>query len=192
MNSWIIVEFGELVGYYHSWRVKLTNGASMGSSMAKSDAEYLMKYFQVKSPANLCGKTIKSESDDIFEAFEQLIFSAKYDGKYVPPSDQLIFAKVARALSNMKEPDLSDVDKYTVYRAFQKVYNTEEDRDRWQKWLKNKVRTLSQKRVSLRNARGVKFNNIILGPANYLILVSKNKVQKVTIGPYSEPVTFES
>jgi hypothetical protein len=192
MYSWKIIEFSQLMGNYHSCVIKFKNGSTFGTSVTKSDGENLMKYFQVNNPIDLCGKTFKSETHDIHEAIELLIFSAKFDGKYVPPSNQLIYAKVARALANMKEPDFCDVDKFTIYRAFQKVYETDETKNNWFKWLKKRIRTISQGTVSLRNARSIVFNNTILGPANYMILVSKNRIQKLTIGPYSDPVSFES
>jgi hypothetical protein len=192
MYTWTITEFSELVSGYYSWGALDRSGGTTLSSLKESDGDNLMKYFNVTKPGDLTGKVIKSDSPDIFEALELLVFSVKFNGHYKPPSDKLIFAKVARDLSQMKEPDLSDIDRYTVYRAFQKVYESKETKQKWLKWLKSRVRKLSQGTVSLKNARGVKFNNSCFGEADYLILTSKNKVQKLIIGPYGDAVTFEA
>ncbi|HOX95982.1 MAG TPA: hypothetical protein PLI45_01245 [Candidatus Woesebacteria bacterium] len=173
----------------YSWYIREKNVILVtGSSFTYKEVSLLMKHFGVFDPKDLNGKTFESEKDYALEALELLLLETLLGRKYVPPTYEEIRNRAISSLAKMEEPDYSDVDGHTVMKAFMDVWPGKDPDEKWFADFCQKIKDISG--VILRKADPKTFSVGILGPAEFLELVKEDKVQKVILGPYGDPVTF--
>ena len=160
------------------------------SGITYEEVERLLAYFDVKTPNELQDKTFKSQKDDHSLAVNYLITVQKYGGKYTPPSDEELYRQTAVAMSKMKCPDFSDIDKDTVFTAFLKVWEGFSAEADWMQNLQNRISALSNGQVVLSKGNSKDFPTRVRGPAEYLMLTKGKQSIMVIMGPYSTPVSF--
>lgn len=199
MHTWVIDEINRrrcssqvLIDSVYDGFLKEEGSRGCCSFTVKfSEAELLMKHFGVGQISELVGKSFVNEKAFSDSALNLLLVQIQHNGNYTPPSHESLLQRAAEAMAKMKEPDFSDVDKETVYDAFQKEWGYGSQAD--SKWLvnfANKIYKLSRCEVMLVKAISHDGFPNVLGPAEYLFLIKGYLRQRVVIGPYSTPVEF--
>lgn len=208
-TTWKFIKFGQNPfckkagtdpGAFYSYEVS-ENGSAwvIGSDLSYEEVKYLMAYFGVKTPGELAGKSFLSRRSDIFSAIDYLVILQKHGGKYAPPSEAELYERVAQALSQMRCPDFSEVDRETVFLAFSRQWEGFSVNKAWLAGLRKRILALSNGQVWLLAEDRRKFSIRVKGPAEYLLLLrgsetqifeDKAEGQRVIIGPYSQPVIF--
>ena len=159
------------------------------SGFSYSKVMLLMMHFKVTDASQLVGMTIESEKNGECSALDLLLIQIAHGGKYTPPSAKTVRDRALVSLANMECPDFSDLDDETVANAFSDVWNGWEADQEWLADFSKKLELLGG--VLLRKADSKDFSMRVKGPASYLELVKDGKVQKIILGPYSTPITFE-
>lgn len=156
-----------------------------------SELELLLLYFGVEKPEELVGKSFTCPMGDAGVAISLLISEIKHRGAYNLQTPESLYARAALALSKLECPDFSDIDKNTIWKTFSAVFNGFRANKDWLRGLQETIRDLSDAKVALREANIDDFSVRFKGPAEYLVLVSDEKKQRVIFGPYSTPFVFD-
>jgi hypothetical protein len=151
----------------------------------------ILSHFKVNRPEDLTGKTFTNTRESATSALNLLIVEISHGGEYTPPSEESLHERAIVALGNMQCPDFSDVDDETVYNAFRKAFNGSRIDEKWLCWFQKRISTSSNGRVQLQKANIDEFSMRVMGPAEYLILAADERRQRVILGPYSRPVSFD-
>lgn len=202
MNTWIIESILQNpFDYNHSttdpealymWSLRLQGeNAVTESSMSFAEAMELMRHFRVKDSSQLAGKKFQSERSNASSALNLLLIQIRHGGKYVPPTHESIRERVAQSLAKMEEPDFSDIDDETIFESFIDVWDIMSAKPEWLKKFTARIAEISNGRVSLIKAEPRNFSARVLGPAEYLMLVQGKQKQRIILGPYSTPVSFD-
>jgi len=175
---------------FYSWGLaQVGSNWTTSSGFSYSKVMLLMKHFNVAHASQLVGKTFESEKYEATSALDLLLVQIAHGGKYTPPSTQTVRNRALASLANMECPDFSDLDDETVAKAFAEVWGGWEADEEWLADFTKKLDLLGG--VLLRKADYNTFSMRVKGPASYLELVKGDKVQKIILGPYSTPISFE-
>lgn len=175
----------------YSWTLRpMDRQWTTSSGFSYSDVMQLMKHFEVMTAPELVGKIFISDRKDASSALNLLLVQIKHGGEYTPPELKSLRDLAAQALSRIAVPDFTDVDNQTVHEAFQEVWEGFFADRNWLNSFKAQISQLSEGKVALLDCNPNEFSMMIKGPANYLVLVSGNRRQKVIMGPYATPIEF--
>ena len=163
----------------------------MGSSMTYKEVKLLLGHFGIEKPEELAEKTFSGARESPSSALNLLIVQIKHGGDYIPPTEETLYERAASALSNMECPDFSDVDDETVFKAFHKKFNWFDVDEKWFYSFQERISALSNGTVQLQKADVEDFSVRVKGPAECLLLIKGNKKQRVILGPYSTPISFD-
>lgn len=167
----------------------------MSSGITYQELEPLLPIFEVGRPEDLVGKSFQSPAQDFQSAISLLITQVQHEIKhgtpYIPPTEEDLYERAAVALGNMECPDFSEVDDETVFNAFHNAFDFFHANEDWLHRFQERIHELSEGTVQLQKTRIEDFSIRIKGPAEYLLLVRGEQTQRVTLGPYSTPVSFD-
>jgi hypothetical protein len=179
--------------YIYELEADTSPGWRSGSSIEYADVQLVMAHFKVNHPQKLAGKTFESSSREHSRALELFLFHIRTNGTYWPPSAENIRILVAVALSQMSEPNLSHIDHRSIANAFKEVWGKGFTADpTWLGQFAALIFDLSSGQVLLTPAGDVEFNLLFNGQASNMLLTKGDKTIRVILGPYSNPVTFDS
>jgi hypothetical protein len=179
------------------WMYELSVLGSMlriGSGFSYQKVELLMKHFGVSNPEFLVGKVFDSPRESATSALDLLLTEIENSGKYTPPSSEEIRHIAAVALSKLEMPDYKGIDKETISRAFQEIWSGFRAKSEWLKSFAKEIKDLSDPKHKVRLLQATRddvFKYKIRGPAEYMLLKCGRKTQRVIIGPYSNPISFD-
>lgn len=162
-----------------------------GSSFFYSEIFPLLSHFGIQKPEELVGKTFESTHWAFNMALNYLVIEIQHDFQYTPPSKEELYERAAVSLSNMTCPRFLNVDKNTVASAFGETFDFFHACPEWLDWFSRRIRELSEGEVDLVKANPDDFEARVRGPAEYLELVKGGYRQKLILGPYSTPISFE-
>jgi hypothetical protein len=163
----------------------------MSSGMSFEEARLIANYFGFKTPEELVQTEFEDNGDGISCTLEEFIKIQQFGADYIPPTNTVLYERVALCFSQMKCPDFSDIDRISLYKAFAVCFPRFYVNKCWFKRLQYRVRALSQGRVRLEKSSD-HFPVRVRGSAEYLSLIDRRKNQKILVilGPYAPPITF--
>ncbi len=183
----------------------------IGSGVRYTDVPYLMRRFDVTSPADMVGKEFSAECAlredgeygyaDPHDALDMIAMEELHGGRYVPPTDEELHQRVVLALLYRSEPNFMDVDENTVYEAFSRLYfGDAENRTMradplWMARLARDVSRMSDGRITLVQADREDFTNPSRCMCDEYLAIENTFDQptvRVMIGPYKTPVRIDS
>jgi hypothetical protein len=175
----------------YSWSIRREDSKwTLSSGMDYREVQLLMQYFNVHTAAELVGKQFTSERNSAESALNLLLAQIRHGGNYTAPSHEDLRNRAAEALAAFRQPDFSDTDEETVFRAFREVWDGFRANEYWMASLKAQIAEMSNGQVELLDADAEDFPVHVKGPANYLRLRRGKEDQLVIMGPYSSPVDF--
>jgi len=86
------------------------------------DSWKLAKKLGAASPQQMARHFFDSEENDPLKALEFLILDIKCGGTYIPPTSMEILNLVATSFSKMLLPDLSKIDKNSIFDTFKNMW----------------------------------------------------------------------
>ena len=197
--SWTIFDFNAGDSLF---TLRVTGGHYMyGGVVRETSVSSIAEHFGVRTAQDLVGKTFaapcrKSRDgtfvryDDPLDVLDLFGIQRMYDGRYVPPTDEVLYRRMVQAFSNMKLPDFSDVDRRTLWTAFERLYDARGEGplalvDR----LARDVFMESKGKVTLSRSRKKDWcGNCQI----HLFLISADDEKyPVKIGPYPDPVAID-
>lgn len=99
-----------------------------------------------------------------------------------------IYEHAATALAVGQLPDFSGYTKTAVAEAFTAAFDGLNVREDWLRWFSDRVRTLSDGKVTLEPADKSEFTTRVKGAAVYLHLIQGDQRRRLIIGPYAAPL----
>lgn len=99
-----------------------------------------------------------------------------------------IFKHAAQALSHFEIPNFDDFSDENVFDAFCEIQWWSSDFDEWASFMQEMVNEASNGQVKLINTS---FYTGIRGANRQFILMEGDREQKVVMGPYIPPITFQ-
>ena len=161
----------------------------------------IAEHFGVRVAQDLAGKTFAApckkardgklvDYDDPLDVLDLLGVQRMYDGHYVPPTDEVLYRRTVQTFAQMRLPDFSDVDRRTLWHAFERLYDAGGKGsavfvDR----LARDVFAASKGTVSLLRTNR---QDLCAECRAHLRLMSKDgALVRLVIGPYPDPVVAE-
>lgn len=184
---------------YHYTMRKNGDKWSYSSSLSYKELKPLMFHFGASKPEELAGKSFKSPREDSHNALNLLIVQIRHGGEYEPPSPRELYNILASSLAQLQIPDFSNVDDYTLYKAFAELFEGFKMKHEWFDWLKREIWAKSNGRLLLERADYKEFKMIIPVPVEYLVLIDQGlpsgkptgDKKRLILSPYSKPVFFD-
>ena len=160
----------------------------------------LFEHFGVRAARDLVGKSFaaackKSRNgrlvsrDDPLDVLDLLAVRQMHDGQYIPPDKEVLYRRVVQAFSQMGLPDFSDVDRNTLWVAFQELYDGKGGPSVFVDRLARDVFAASKGNIALLRTK----RQELCGECRmHLRLVSQDgKLLYLVIGPYPDPVVAD-
>ena len=197
--NWTIFDFNAGDSLF---TLRVTGGHYMyGGVVRETSVSSIVEHFGVRTAQDLAGKAFAApckkardgklvDYDDPLDVLDRFGVQRMYDGRYVPPTDDMLYHRTVQAFVQKQLPDFSDVDRKTLWKAFERLYDAGGKGplvfvDR----LARDVFAASKGSVTLVRS---KKRDLCGNCQMHLFLISADGgKQSIKIGPYPDPVVVD-